>query len=117
MGGRVFMASMKKGSLLHIKGIIRNDSLIGKLTSPVGSFDFISIKKKDSIIGELIYKDEKIGTFKSALSRSKIKIRDYKKIIDKAINITESNIYNPNFVYPQTLIIEYLCLSLIKSKI
>jgi len=98
MGGRLFMASMKKGSLLHIKGIIRNDSLIGKLTSPLGSFDFISIKKNDSIIGKLVYMDKKIGTFKSALSGNKIKIRDYKKLIDKAINITESNIYNPNLI-------------------
>jgi hypothetical protein len=98
MGGRIFMNTMKNGSLINIKGVVKNDSLIGKLISPLGSFDFISIKKKDSIVGKLMYQDKKIGTFSSILSKKRIKVRDYKKLIDKAIDITEYNIYNPNLV-------------------
>jgi len=98
IGGRMFMNTMRKGSLVNINGIVKNDSLIGKLKSPLGYFGFVSIRNNDSIIGELIYKNEKVGTFNSILSKNKVTIRDYKELVNKVIKTTKLNIYNPNLV-------------------
>lgn len=98
IGGRTVMNTMKKGSLLSIMGIVKNDSLLGKLTSPLGTYDFNSIKKNNKISGSLTYKGKKIGEFQSSISKQKKKIRDYPKLINRAIEITESNIYNPKLL-------------------
>ena len=98
IGGRIFINTIKKGSLLSIRGIAKNDSLLGKLTSPLGTYDFSSEKKNNEISGSLSYKGKKIGEFQSIISKQKKKIRDYPKLINRAIEITESNIYNPKLL-------------------